>query len=98
MPTKDRFNELVQTGKLSMTEAFYMANMQEIDARRMAAAKAATQNQMAGKNHLNPVGGISGKTPIQVPRGIVDAYRAMMPEATDAEIQAAYEAELKAMK
>lgn len=98
MPTKDRFNELVQTGKLSMTEAFYLANMQEIDARRMAAARAATQTQMAGKGHLNPVGGTSDKMPYQVSQAEINAYRAFMPDATDEEIRAAYEAEMKAMK
>ena len=97
MPTAAKFNDFVQKG-IGMEAAFYLANRQEIDSRRMAAARAATQNRMAGKNHLNPVSGVSGKAPVQVPRGVVETYRAMMPDATDAEIQAAYEAEMKAMK
>ena len=94
MPTADKFNDYVQKG-IGMEDAFYLANRQAIDARRMAAARTATQNQMAGKGHLNPVGGVSGKTPVQVSKAEMDAYRAFMPDATDAEIQAAYEAERK---
>jgi hypothetical protein len=97
MPTAQRFNDLVQKG-VSMEEAFYLANRQQIEERKLAAAKAAAQNQMAGKGHLNPMGAVSGKTPVQVPRGVVDAYRTMMPDATDAEIQKAYEDAMKQMK
>lgn len=97
MPTAQRFNDLVQKG-VSMEEAFYLANRQQIEERKLAAAKAAAQTQMAGKGHLNPMGAVSGKTPVQVPRGVVDAYRTMMPDATDAEIQKAYEDAMKQMK
>lgn len=97
MPTAQRFNDLVQKG-VSMEEAFYLANRQQIEERKLAAAKAAAQNQMAGKGHLNPVGAVNGKTPVQVPRGVMDAYRAMLPEMTDAEIQKAYEDAMKQMK
>lgn len=97
MPTAQRFNDLVQKG-VSMEEAFYLANRQQIEERKLAAAKAAAQTQMAGKGHLNPMGAVNGKTPVQVPRGVVDAYRTMMPDATDAEIQKAYEDAMKQMK
>ena len=98
MPTARRFNELLQTGKISMTEAFYLANSKAIEERKMAAVKASAQTQMAGKGHLNPVGPATGKQVVQVPKGVVDAYRTMMPEATDAEIQKAYEDAMKSMK
>ena len=97
MPTAGKFNELVQK-RIGLEEAFYLANRADIEARKMAAAKAAAQTQMAGKGHLNPMGAVSGKTPVQVPRGVVDAYRTMMPDATDAEIQKAYEDAMKQMK
>ena len=64
----------------------------------MAAVNASAQTQMAGKGHLNPVGPATGKQVVQVPKGVVDAYRSMMPEATDAEIQKAYEDAMKSMK
>lgn len=98
MPTWTRFDALARSPGVSMEEAFYLANRQQIEERKLAAAKAAAQTQMAGKDHLNPVGAVSGKTPVQVPRGVVDAYRAMMPDATDAEIQKAYEDAMKQMK
>lgn len=97
MPTAGRFNELVQRG-LGLEDAFYLANRKAIEERKMAAVKASAQTQMAGKGHLNPVGAASGKQPVQVPRGIVETYRAMMPDATDAEIQKAYEDAMKSMK
>lgn len=98
MPTWTRFDALARSPGVSMEEAFYLANRQQIEESKLAAAKAAAQTQMAGKGHLNPVGAVSGKTPVQVPRGVVDAYRAMMPDATDAEIQKAYEDAMKQMK
>lgn len=97
MPTANRFNELVQMG-VGLEDAFYLANRKAIEERKMAAVKASAQNQMAGKGHLNPVGAANGKQPVQVPRGIVETYRAMIPGATDAEIQKAYEDAMKSMK
>ena len=97
MPTANRFNELVQRG-LGLEDAFYLANRKTIEERKMAAVKASAQTQMAGKGHLNPVGPATGKQVVQVPKGVVDAYRTMMPEATDAEIQKAYEDAMKSMK
>lgn len=97
MPTANRFNELVQRG-LGLEDAFYLANRKAIEERKMAAVKASAQTQMAGKGHLNPVGPATGKQVVQVPKGVVDAYRTMMPGATDAEIQKAYEDAMKSMK
>lgn len=94
MPTAAKFNDYVQKG-LGLEDAFYLANRQAVDERRMAAARAATQEKLAGKDHLNPVSGVPGKTPYQVSRAEVEAFRAFMPDATDAEIRAAYEAEMK---
>lgn len=94
MPTATKFNEYVQKG-LGLEDAFYLANRQEVDTRRMAAARAATQEQLAGKGHLNPVSGVPGKTPYQVSQAQIAAYREFMPDATEAEIRAAYEAEHK---
>lgn len=94
MPTAAKVNEYVQKG-LGLEDAFYLANRQAVDERRMAAARAATQQQIAGKGHLNPVSGVPGKTPYQVSQADIAAYRAFMPDATEAEIRAAYEAEHK---
>ena len=90
MPTAKEVNRYVQMG-LGIDKAFYLANSTEIDERRMAAARVAMQEQMAGKGHLNPVAASGTKAPVTVPRGVVETYRAMFPNATDAEIQKAYE-------
>lgn len=94
MKTAPEFNRYVQMG-LGIEDAFYLANRAEVDARKMAAARAAMQEQLAGKGHLNPVAASGGKAPVQVPRGVVETYRAMFPEATDEEIQKAYESAYK---
>lgn len=94
MPTAQKFNRYVDMG-LGIEEAFYLANRAEIDERRMAAARVAMQEQMAGKGHLNPVAASGTKAPVTVPRGVVETYRAMFPDATDAEIQKAYESAYK---
>lgn len=97
MPTAAKFNALVQKG-IGLEDAFYLANRQAIDAKRAAAAKTAALNGAASRQHLNPVSNGGGELPVEVPRGVVDAYRAMMPDATDAEIRKAYAEEMKNLK
>lgn len=97
MPTAAKFNALVQKG-IGLEDAFYLANRQTIDAKRTAAAKTAALNGAASRQHLNPVSNGGGELPVEVPRGVVDAYRAIMPDATDAEIRKAYAEEMKNLK
>lgn len=97
MPTAAKFNDLVQKG-IGLEDAFYLANRQAIDAKRAAAAKAAALNGAASRQHLNPVQNGGGELPVEVPQGVVDAYRAIMPDATDAEIRKAYAEEIKNLK
>lgn len=97
MPTGQEFNRLVQLGN-SMEDAFYLANRKEIEARKIAAAKTAAVHGVAGKQHLNPVPAGGGSEPVEVPADMRDAYREMMPDATDAEIKAAYTKYLKDIK
>lgn len=98
LPTGREFNRLVQENNLSIEQAFYLANQKEIETRKIAAAKAAAMNGAASRKHLNPVQNGGGELPVEVPRGVVDAYRAMMPDATDAEIRKAYAEEMKNLK
>ena len=97
MPTAEEFNGYVQMG-LSLDKAFYLANRKEIEARKIAAAKAAAIHGVAGKQHLNPVPAGGGSEPVEVPADMRDAYLEMMPGATDAEIKAAYTKFLKDTK
>ena len=89
MSTAQEFNRLVQMGN-SMEDAFYLANRKEIEARKIAAARTAAVHGVAGKQHLNPVPAGGGSEPVEVPTDQRDAYREMFPNATDAEIRAAY--------
>lgn len=97
LPTGQEFNRLVQLGN-SMEDAFYLANRKEIEARKITAAKTAAVHGVAGKQHLNPVPAGGGNEPVEVPADMRDAYREMMPNATDAEIKAAYTKYLKDIK
>lgn len=98
LPTGQEFNRLVQENNLSIEQAFYLANQKEIDARKIAAAKTAAVHGVAGKQHLNPLPAGGGSEPVEVPADQRDAYREMMPNATDAEIKAAYNKYLKDIK
>lgn len=98
MPTSGEFNRLIQQNKLTLEQAFYLANQKEIEARKIAAAKTAAVKGVAGKSHLNPVPAGGGSEPVEVPADMRDAYREMMPDATDAEIRTAYAKYLKDIK
>lgn len=97
METAQEFNEYVQLG-LPMEKAFYLANSKEIEARKIAAAKAAALNGVAGKSHLNPLPAGGGSEPVEVPAAMRESYREIMPDATDEEIRKAYAKYLKDIK
>ena len=97
MPTAEEFNEYVQMG-LPLDKAFYLANRKEIESRKIAAAKTAAIHGAAGKSHLDPLPAGGGSEPVEVPAAMRDAYREMMPGATDAEIRKAYAKYLKDIK
>lgn len=94
LDTAEEFNRLVQLGN-SLEDAFYLANRREIEGRKIAAAKQSAVNAQAGKRHLDPLPAGGGQEAVEVPREQRDAYREIMPEATEAEIRAAYARYLK---
>lgn len=89
MPTGPQFNAYVQKG-LSIEEAYYLANRKDIDARRMGAARQAGINRANGKSHLAGMPAAAGEAPYQPTAEEKATYREFMPDATDAEIAAAY--------
>lgn len=89
MPTGQQFNAYVQKG-LSIEEAFYLANRKDIDARRLSAARQAGINRASGKGHLAGMPATAGEAPYQPTAEEKAAYREFLPDATDAEIAAAY--------
>ena len=97
MPTAEAFRGYVAKG-LGLEEAFYMANRKAIEERKLTAARAAGVSAAASKGHLAPVGGGGQAETVEVPAEQRALYRELMPEATDAEILAAYKQYLKSMK
>lgn len=97
METAEAFNGYIKKG-LTMEEAFRLANAPAIEARKLAAAKAAAINGVAGKGHLAPVQSGSGREPVEVPADARAAYLEMMPGASEAEIRAEYAKFLQSMK
>lgn len=97
METAEAFNGYIKKG-LTMEEAFRLANAPAIETRKLAAAKAAAINGVAGKGHLAPVQSGSGREPVEVPADARAAYLEMMPGASEAEIRAEYAKFLQSMK
>lgn len=97
MPTAEAFRGYVAKG-LGLEEAFYMANRRAIEERKLTAARAAGVSSAASKGHLAPVGGGGQAEGVEVPAEQKLLYRELMPDATDAEILAAYKQYLKGVK
>lgn len=96
MPTAAVFNQYVQQG-LTLEDAYYLANRGQIETQKTAAAKQAAINQTRSKGHLESgAGGASNA--VAVPADEAAAYREMMPDATDKEIQAAWEKFQKSLR
>lgn len=89
MPTGEAFNAYIQKG-LSIEDAFYLANREAVDKRRMESAKQAGIKQASGKRHMAPVPGAAGEAPYVATPQQRDMYRQVNPGATDEEINAAY--------
>ena len=89
MPTGAAFRGYVEKG-LSIEDAFYMANREAVDKRRMEAARQAGIKQASGKRHMTPMPGAAGEAPYVATPRQREMYREINPNATDDEINAAY--------
>lgn len=89
MPTGAAFRSYVEKG-LSIEDAFYMANREAVDKRRMEAARQAGIKQASGKRHMTPMPGAAGEAPYVATPRQREMYREINPNATDDEINAAY--------
>lgn len=88
IPNYQRFYDLVKKGN-TLTDAYKLANMEDIMASGITATKQAAINAVTGKKHLDRTT-TRGAGAVSVPRDVAEAYRAFNPDATDAEIQAHY--------
>lgn len=92
----DQYPKLMQLVSSGMTlaQAYKGLNFDALAARKAEAAQQQVRNQVAGKRHLEPVGG-QGKASVEVPGDVAEQYRDLNPGMSDAEIQKAYAAYLK---
>lgn len=91
LPTGETFSGYVKKG-LSLEDAYYLANRESADRHRLSAAKQAGINQAAGKRHMASPARAAGELPYSATAEEAAAYRELLPDATDAEINAAYAA------
>lgn len=87
----DNFEKLYDmVGKgYELADAYKVLNYDRLTAKAAEVAKQQALNSIGGKNHLQPVTP-RGQGAVPVPVDVAAEYRALMPEATDAEIQAHY--------
>lgn len=81
----------------TFADAFYFANRNAIEQRRMAAFEQQIRNSMNGKGHLDS-SSPKGDGGISVPSDVMAEYRAINPNATDEQILRHYAKEMKNKK
>ena len=94
MPNAKEFYEKVQMG-YTYLDAYYSINRDKIQAATAAAAAQQAATAARGKEHLTGAVGNRGAGMVSVPAEDMRLYRAMNPGASDAEIQAYYNKNLK---
>lgn len=85
---------MVEKG-LSLPQAYKLVYFDQLSQRAAEAAKQGTLNSLAGREHLQK-STTRGEGAAPVPPSVAEEYRMFMPEATEAEIQAHYNAYAKA--
>ena len=96
MPNYAEFYRFVKQNRLSLVEAYRLANMERLSERAAAATKQAAINAAQSKAHLEAPKsrGKGGDMPV-MPAEVREYYRAINPNATEAEIRADYASYLK---
>lgn len=74
----------------SLEDAYKLANMDKIAQRKQAAAKQQAINQVTGKRHMQATGNNGAGNNVSVPADVMEMYRQMNPNATDAQIKQHY--------
>lgn len=89
MPKNDVFRGYVEKG-YSFLDAYKLTFMEELANAKAEAAKQQAIKNERGKDHLTAVGNPRGSGAVSVPADQMRMFRAMNPNATDAQIQAYY--------
>ena len=87
-PNAEAFHGYVQKG-YGLAEAYRLANFDRLTGQKAAAARQAAINSLAGKSHMGPTRGGSGRD-VTIPAAELELFRALNPEASDREIMAFY--------
>lgn len=88
MPNHAMFDELVRQRHYGVVDAFKTVNFEALQNRKAQEIKQATLNSVNGRSHLRNSSGAAGESAPVVPDDVLAQYRAMLPDATDAEIRA----------
>lgn len=94
MPGADQFRDRINRG-YSLLDAFKLVRGPELEKAKNTAAQQAAMNNARGKDHLRSAGGNRGAGADSVPRDQLAMYRVFNPGATDAQIQAHYNRQLR---
>lgn len=89
LPTAEQFRGYIKKGH-GLLDAFRLANFDALTTARAEAAKQQALNNTRGKEHLVSTGASRGPGAASVPADQMRYFRAMMPDKTDAQIQAFY--------
>lgn len=90
-PNAQQFQEYVRRGN-TFLDAYYLANREELAARREETARKAAQAaalEARSRDHLRSTGSV-GSGAAAVPRDVMELYREMLPNASEADIIAHY--------
>ena len=90
MPNFKEFQGYVNKG-LSFKEAYFLVNRERMAQANAEAARQQAMNNARSKDHLAATA-VQGAGAESVPRDVMAMYRMMMPKATEAQIQAHYNA------
>lgn len=96
MPNYAEFYRFVKQNRLSLVEAYRLANMERLSERAAAATKQAAINAAQSKAHLEATKarGKGGDVTV-VPNDVREYYRMINPKASEAEVKADYAKYLK---
>lgn len=82
--------------KVPLLDAYKVVNFANISAQQTAAIKQGVINQIAGKSHLTPVGGVAkNDDEVEIPAASLAQWREFYPDASDAELRKKYNRTLK---
>lgn len=75
---------------IPLSDAYYLANRQQLEQQKAEAAKQQALNNARGKDHMRATGSNRGGGAVSVPAEEMALFRQFLPHASEAEIQAYY--------